>query len=58
MTSRKMQTNNETRSDDLVKELASDYASYLVVDSSAEVFAFYPNKTTFRVIKFSFFHSS
>lgn len=29
--------NNETRKEDLLKELASDYTNYLVVDSSAEV---------------------
>lgn len=29
--------NNETRKEDLLKELASDYANYLVVDSSTEV---------------------
>lgn len=28
--------NNETRKEDLLKELASDYANYLVVDSSTE----------------------
>lgn len=36
-TDQKMQTNNETRTDDLLKELASDYANYMVVDSSTEV---------------------
>lgn len=32
-----MQTNNETRTDDLLEELASDYANYMVIDSSSEV---------------------
>ncbi len=32
-----MQTNKDTRKEDLLKELASDYANYLVVDSNDEV---------------------
>lgn len=32
-----MQTNSGTRTDDLVKELANDYANYLIIDSSSEV---------------------
>ena len=35
--SHKMQTNSGTRTDDLVKELANDYANYLIIDSSSEV---------------------
>ena len=32
-----MQTTKDTRKEDLLKELASDYANYLVVDSNDEV---------------------
>lgn len=32
-----MQTNSESRTEGLLKDLASDYSSYLVVDASSEV---------------------
>ena len=32
-----MQTNNETRADGLLQDLASDYSNYLIVDAASEV---------------------
>ena len=32
-----MQSNPDTRTEDLLKDLSADYANYLIVDSSSEV---------------------
>jgi hypothetical protein len=50
-----MQSNKDNRKDDLLNELASDYANYLVVDSNDEVRAIARILTTTRVSRFMFF---